>query len=334
MSATQYETLDNATLTQLAQRALHRYPTRVHGDIRLLCRSENATFLVTSGTTRYALRIHRGNYHEKVDIESELLWLDALGEAGIQVPQALRDVDGERVQTLLLPDNDYRHAVLFHWIEGDMPTTGVDPKAFRQLGTITARLHQHSRQWRKPEGFRRIIWNHETMVGPHGHWGSWRDIQGLHAADHRIVEETLDSVAQQMSAYGKSPERYGLIHADLRLTNILLHNGDTRVIDFDDCGLSWYLHDLAAAISFVEHHPNAHAWVDNWLHGYEQEAHISDTDLAVIPALLIQRRIQLTAWAASHKDTEMAQSLGGDWANHTVRLCRRYLEHAQLPVGA
>lgn len=334
MSAKQYETLDNATLARLAQQALQRYPACAHGELRLLCRSENATFLVTVGATRYALRIHRGDYHQKVDIESELLWLDALGDAGIQVPQALRDRDGERVQTLRLASDEHRHAVLFHWIEGEMPTTGVDPKAFRQLGVITARLHQHSRQWRKPEGFRRIIWDHDTMVGADGHWGSWRDIAGLDAADRAVVEETLTRVAQQMTDYGKSAARYGLIHADLRLTNILLHQGETRVIDFDDCGLSWYLHDLAAAISFVEHHPNAQAWVENWLQGYEQTAHISDADMAVIPALLIQRRVQLTAWAASHRETEMAHSLGADWACHTVRLCRRYLEQAQLPVGA
>jgi len=49
--------------------------------------------------------------------------------------------------------------------------------------------------------------------------------------------------------------------------------------------------------------------------------------------MLIQRRIQLTAWVASHRETEMACSLGDQWANHTVRLCRRYLEGMALPVG-
>ncbi|WVM92198.1 phosphotransferase [Halopseudomonas pachastrellae] len=43
-----------------------------------------------------------------------------------------------------------------------------------------------------------------------------------------------------------------MIHADLRLTNLLRHQQQTRVIDFDDCGQGWYLHDLAAALSFEE----------------------------------------------------------------------------------
>ena len=53
----------------------------------------------------------------------------------------------------------------------------------------------------------------------------------------------------------------------------------------------------------------------------------------MIPSLLIQRRIQLTAWVASHSETEMARSLGSGWAGDTVRLCHRYLEGARLPIG-
>ena len=334
MSAKQYETLDNTAMTQLAHQALRRYPASVQGDIRLLCRSENATFRVSAGTQNFALRLHRGNYHHKKDIESELNWLDALQEAGIQVPRALSTSAGERVQTLTLDNQQQRHAVLFHWIEGEMPTTSVDARAFRQLGHITAQLHQHSRGWKKPDGFQRIIWDHHSMVGPHSHWGDWRDLQGLDASGKRVVEETLAQVNARMTEYGKDPQRYGLIHADLRLTNLLHHQGETRVIDFDDCGMGWYLHDLAAAISFVEHHPNAGRWIENWLQGYEEVAHISDDDRAILPSMLIQRRIQLTAWAASHRETEMAQSLGDHWARDTIRLCRRYLESDLLPVGA
>lgn len=333
MSAKQYDTLDNTALTALAQRALANYPAALQGELSLLCRSENATFLLQAYGQRYALRLHRGDYHQKADIESELLWLDALRETGIVVPQAVVNSQGDAVQTLLLPDGGTRYAVLFHWIDGEMPTTDVDPRAFRQLGEITARLHQHSRNWPRPQGFRRIIWDHHTMVSPQSHWGHWQDAPNLNPQDHMLVAQAIARIGDELAEYGKSAGRYGLIHADLRLTNLLLHRGETRVIDFDDCGFGWYLHDLAAAISFVEHHPRAAEWVDHWLQGYEQVAHLSDTDMALVPALLMQRRIQLLAWVGSHAETEMAQSLGPHWADHSVRLCRRYLETSQLPVG-
>lgn len=334
MTARQYDDLDNAALLKLAQQALSRYPFAHQEKLSLLCRSENATFLLEADGKRYALRLHRGNYHQRTDIESELYWLNALRETGLVVPQAVPDITGETVLTLPLEEGGERYAVLFHWIDGEMPTTDVDPRAFQQLGHITARLHQHSKQWKKPEGFQRIIWDHHTMVSPQSHWGDWRDAPYLRLADHAVVEQAIARVGGELHQFGKDASRYGLIHADLRLTNLLLHKGETRVIDFDDCGMGWYLHDLAAAISFVEHHPRAADWVDNWIKGYEQVAHISDEEMARVPTLLIQRRIQLLAWVGSHAQTEMAISLGPQWADHTVRLCRRYLDNVELPVGA
>ncbi|MGD9423842.1 phosphotransferase enzyme family protein [Pantoea sp. NSTU24] len=334
MSAKQYDNLTDSQLTLMAQQALACYPAALQGTLSLLCRSENATFLLQAAGRRYALRLHRGDYHQKADIVSELLWLDALRETGIMVPEAVPDNTGEKVLTLRLPEGGERHAVLFHWIEGEMPTTDVDPRAFQQLGQITARLHQHSKQWQPPAGFRRIIWDHDTMTSARSHWGRWQDAPDLHPADHGVVEEAIAQVGSALTQFGKGSDRYGLIHADLRLTNLLLHKGETRVIDFDDCGLGWYLHDLAAAISFVEHHSRAPEWIEHWIRGYEQVAHISDAEMAMLPALLIQRRIQLTAWVGSHAETEMARSLGPAWASHSVRLCRRYLEGSALPIGA
>lgn len=334
MNTAQHDTLNDATVTSLAYQALQRYPALKDGAVHLLCRSENATFRVLAQGRQYALRLHRGNYHRKQDIESELLWLDALRNEGLQVPEALFDAQGERVQALPLAEGGLRYAVIFHWVVGEMPTNSIDPHAFQPLGRITAQLHQHSQRWQRPEGFSRIIWDHHAMVGAEGHWGNWREAPGLQADDIALIDEALELIGTEVAIFGKSPARYGLIHADLRLTNLLLHRGETRVIDFDDCGMGWYLHDLAAAISFEEHHPNAAAWIDHWLTGYEQVAHFSDAELALLPSLVMQRRIQMTAWVASHAQTEMARSLDADWMQHTVRLCRRYLNAGALPVGA
>lgn len=330
----QSDSLDDGALTALAQRAVSAYRAPLRGDLRLLCRSENATFLLTAEGRRHALRVHRGNYHQKADIESELAWLDALREAGFQVPEAIADEQGGRVQTLELADGSERHAVLFHWMEGDEPNADqVDAQAFRQLGRITAQLHAHSKGWLKPAAFQRIVWDHQSMVGSLGHWGDWRETPDLSGEGQAVLSQCLERVERDLEAFGKDASRYGLIHADLRLTNLLLHQGETRVIDFDDCGLGWYLHDLAAAVSFEEHHPNAPRWVENWIQGYEQVAHISDEELAMVPTFLIQRRIQMTAWVGSHAQTQMAKSLGPLWVENTVRLGRRYLEGKELPLG-
>ncbi len=333
MDVQQNDSLTDQQLMQIAVAALQRYPQLSNGQLSLICRSENATFALESAGQRYAMRLHRANYHSKQDIASELLWLDALRDSGTEVPQAVCDPQGEQVQTLHTEDGDIRHVVVFHWMDGEMPTTNVDPVAFQALGEVTARLHRHSRQWQRPESFRRIIWDHQTMVGDQGHWGRWQDAPLLDSHHHPLIFQALEKINQRLTAYGQSPERYGLIHADLRLTNLLHHQGQTKIIDFDDCGFGWYMHDLAAAVSFFEHHPRAAEWIDNWLTGYEKSAHVSDEDLAMIPDLLMQRRLQLSAWMGSHASTEMARGLEQQWSADTLRLCHRYLETDRWPVG-
>lgn len=336
--AKQYDTLDNAALGRLAAQALATCPQVTAPQIALFCRSENATFQITDARQRrYALRIHRPDYHQQAEIQSELLWLDALRDAGIEVPAAHTNRDGQQVIPLRTDTGDTRYAVLFDWIAGEVlqdDLSRVAREDFIELGRTTARLHQHSRGWQRPAHFRRLRWDHATMTGPDGHWGDWRSAPGLSNADIPLVEETLHQVSAAMQAFGQGADRFGLIHADLRLTNLMRHQQQTRVIDFDDCGFGWYLHDLAAAISFVEHHPDAPAWVAGWLEGYQHTCPLTPAEVAVIPSMLIQRRIQLLAWVGSHADTGQARSLGPHWAQESIRLCRRYLEQRGLPVGA
>lgn len=333
MTVEQNEFLSSVQLQMLAEQAIQQYPAQYAGTVKLLCQSENATFVVTTPTARYALRIHRPNYHSKQNIESELAWLDALSKNGIDVPLAISDREGQQVLTLKLSDDIVRYAVLFNWVEGTMPTVDVDPTAFQQLGEITAKLHAHSKTWQRADTFNRIVWNHDTMVGAQGHWGDWRHAPHLNPKDHAVIEEAISKIATDLENYGQSEQRYGLIHADLRLTNLLLQNKRIGVIDFDDCGMSWFMHDLAAAISFNEHYASAPQWVEHWLTGYEKIAHVDRDDYAMIPTFIMQRRIQMMAWNGSHAQTEMAMSLGDQWSNETVRLCKKYLND-EMPVGA
>ena len=45
-----------------------------------------------------------------------------------------------------------------------------------------------------------------------------------------------------------------------------------RVIDFDDCGLSWFMYDFATTVSFIEDHPDVPALTQAWVDGYRSVA--------------------------------------------------------------
>ncbi|MFT8710729.1 phosphotransferase enzyme family protein [Komagataeibacter rhaeticus] len=315
---------DHASLHHLARQALAAYPlhdARCH----LLSISENVIFRIdTPDGARHALRLHRPGYHDRAEISSELAWLDALRATGLEVPHPVAGLDGACIRTLPGPDGQPRHAVLFAWMEGTEPTTDIDPVAFNRLGHITARLHAQSRTWVRPAGFTRKAWIPATMTGPRALWGQWQAAPGVNAAACDLITHCLERIDAELAAYGTPPHRFGLIHADLRLANLLVNGLHTRLIDFDDCGLSWFMQDLAAALSFHEDHPQVPRWVDHWLAGYATCAQVSAAELNILPALVIQRRIQLLAWTGTHRHTRQVSSLGPDWLARTLDLCRAW----------
>lgn len=312
----------------LASAAMTQYPSCYQGQLQLLCLSENATYAITCANGRsYVLRVHRAHYHARCAIASELAWLDALRAEGLHVPQAISGLDGHYIQQAGDKQTEQRWVVLFEWIAGTEP----DPQqaldgAFRRLGAITAQLHRHARNWQRPADFQRLSWDHQSMLGPQGHWGPWQEAPYLDEPGCQLITATLKQVQHCIQSYGQDEQRFGLIHADLRLANLLVDGDQTRVIDFDDCGFGWYMHDLAAALSFHEHHRDAAHWIDNWLHGYVSIAQPNALDLQMLPTLIIQRRLQLLAWTGSHRGTPTVEGLGSAWVDWTLKLCRDYLQ--------
>jgi Ser/Thr protein kinase RdoA (MazF antagonist) len=115
------------------------------------------------------------------------------------------------------------------------------------------------------------------------------------------------------------------VHADLRLANLLVDGPQLNVIDFDDCGLSWFVYDFAAAITFIEHEPIVPALLDAWVAGYRQITSLSDQDAAEIPVMVMLRRILILAWIASHAETPTAQQMGVNYTNQTLEMAETFL---------
>jgi Ser/Thr protein kinase RdoA (MazF antagonist) len=98
------------------------------------------------------------------------------------------------------------------------------------------------------------------------------------------------------------------------------------VIDFDDCGFSWFFYDFAAAVSFMEHEPVVAELQASWLDGYRDIAPVSHEDELTLAIFVMLRRMLLTAWIASHSDTETARRLGTDYTEGTVAMGERFLQ--------
>ncbi len=332
MSVHDLSTEDVATrLEPVARRALAECGVSDEARLTLLNVSENATYAVDDPASgeRTVLRVHRHGYHDAAEIESELAWLTALREqAGVRTPHVLTTDDGRRLLALHEAGApDPRYVVHFEWLPGVEPTPTDErlPESFELLGAITARMHNHVSAWRTPAAFARFAWDYEGSFGSVARWGRWQDGVAVGAAEREVLGRLDDTLRTRLAHFGTGPGRYGLVHADLRLANLLVDGDRTYVIDFDDCGWSWFLYDFGAAVSFFEHDPRIPELTDAWVRGYRSERSLDAADEAEIETFVLMRRLLLVAWIGSHSGTDLARSMGADYTAGSCELAEAYL---------
>ena len=322
-----HETLVNHLHT-LANSALSLWDLQPGSTATLINLSENATYRVDQPDAESViLRVHRENYHTENAIRCELDWMAALRDFGVITPRTIAGLNGSVIQQTQLAElTSPRHLVMFELIPGSEPDETQDLiQPFGQLGEITAQLHNQSQQYQRPTHFERLIWDYDHILGQQPNWGDWRKAPAMDQTARAVLQRQQDTIQQRLTAFGQGPERYSLIHADLRLANLLIDDTGIRVIDFDDCGMGWYLYDYATALSFIEDHPQVPELTTAWLEGYRRHRVLSSADEAELPTFLMLRRMALLAWIGSHSETDLAQEQGPEFTRVSCELAEDYL---------
>ena len=277
--------------------------------------------------------MHRPGYHTAEEIDSELDWIDALREDGVvETAHVVACGDGSRVARCATAELGERNVVLFEWLAGEMPEPdgkdllrrlpharrGVGPHARPRAQLVAAR-----------RSFRPLRAGTTTRrSAPPGHWGRWQDGLGMGAEELELLGRLDATIRRRLEAYGRAPERFGLVHADIRLANLLVDGPHVRVIDFDDCGFSWFMYDFATTVSFFEDHPQVPELKDAWVDGYRSVATLDPADEAELDTFVMLRRLLLVAWIGSHHRfaTEAAE-LGAGFTEGTCALAEQYLSN-------
>lgn len=298
--------------------------------IALLNISENATFELRDPDEgrRLVVRVYRDGYHNAAEIRSELAWIEALRAADVvRTHSPVAGRDGAFLRTLSTADGrTRRRAVAFDYVQGREPDASDDLVGwFGHLGRITGLMHRHSQAWKRPPSFTRKTWDLDATLGRTAYWGPWERAVGLDGAGRGQLRRAVDLIERRLAAFGSGPDRFGLIHADLRLANLLVHGEALTVIDFDDCGFSWFAYDFAASVSFMEHEPIVPALAESWAEGYRKSAALDSASVAALPVFVMLRRILLVAWIASHPEASTAQELGAAYTEGTLAMAEDFL---------
>jgi Ser/Thr protein kinase RdoA (MazF antagonist) len=287
--------------------------------------SENVTFRVLHREGRAILRLYRIGHRTRSEIEAELDWMQTLNaEQVARTPSVILQSGGERVGEIPT-SSGITYAVLFEELPGDAPSESMLEHWFGRLGEICAQLHRHGSSSGSAVRNRRPIFDWNNLIGTRPVWGSFSKAPGLQRSAMTTLERTSERIRLRLQAYGQSSNQYGLIHGDLRLQNLLVHESSVQVIDFDDCGSCWLLYDLATALSLLEDMPTAQTLLESWVEGYSRQRKLATADLRIIPDLIMMRRLQVLGWLGSRHDSELAREYAPIYVPATVAAADNYL---------
>ncbi|MDP6588615.1 MAG: phosphotransferase [Alphaproteobacteria bacterium] len=300
--------------------------------VRLLSHSENTVLLIEDlgRAEKYVLRIHshRLDYHREDMIASEVAWIRALRrQSPIETHDPVADREGRFVQILDSPELDRpRCAVIFTFLEGVEPDPECLSEGFVRLGGVTAHMHRQVRNWTLPPGFTRPTWSPDEIFANCNGFGPWQDAMGMDREALACLTRMVEVIGRRLSALGRDPLYFGLTHADFRLANTLIEGDSTKVIDYDDCGFSWFTYDLATALSFIQERPDMPELIEAWLEGYRAVAEMPAALEAEIASVIMLRRVAELAWLASRRYSEFSRKTEPGFTANSCRLAEDYLK--------
>lgn len=269
-----------------AEEAARHWDGRI---LRLIRDRENHVFEMQTPQGRAALRLHRQGYQSPAAIRSELWWCAELAQAGLPVPAALPTREGD----LLVPVGDGRHASAIAWMAGEALGEAAKPfdrplaqvlDLYHALGAVLARVHQVTDGLTLPADFTRPRWDWEGLVGDNPLWGRFWDHPVATPDQRATLIRARDALRERLTG------DIGLIHADVLRENVLVNGHSVSLIDFDDSGFGFRLHDLGTALVQTVQHPEHPQLRDALMAGY------GTTDVQLVEAFILARTLASVGW--------------------------------------
>jgi Ser/Thr protein kinase RdoA (MazF antagonist) len=257
---------------------------------------------------KYLLRIHRNDYHTKEAIMEELVWLEKLAnEDWLTVQKSQKTRQGEHIvsaSSAKIPRE--RYCVLLSWLEGKISYPQLSPEVFSELGYLVGKLQNSTKGYQVKH---RKYWTLEGLLGANASMGSLNSLEAYFPKQYKTINAIRSLVIEHIKQYSdQNQDKLGLIHADLHFGNLIYKNGRIKPIDFDDCGLGYYMYDLAVILDSAEYYFQKNSTKNNqwakecFFDSYCREANLSLEDIKILPYFKLARQLVLLGWLYLRKD--------------------------------
>lgn len=305
--------------------------TRDSVSLSYLTFSENVTYVVNDSNQRPIgiVTLHRPGYHTVAELGDELLWMHEIRtETTVSVPQVFRDRDGKFLRPLAIRGVGRFYYSLCSFVPGttlEALEGGCTERVAREVGKIAATLHRQSQmRARRRKALSCFQWDLPHLLGPQARWGNF-DAYPVSDVQRQILHNGAYKIKSQLWQYGQDETNYFLIHADLHAGNLLVDHDAVTLIDFDDCGYSWFLYDLGSFLSRQD--DNLTSLANAWCTGYETIRPLREKDVAMIPTFILLRRLVRLGWLASHTGNDVASRVDSAFLEVTLMLTEQYIRY-------
>ena len=281
--------------------------------------SKSAYKLSDAANTHYFLKIYGKDndydiipgervYHtyEQLELESEILLL--LSDSTTKTAMPFRNKNRELV-TSLSPDADGVpvFAMITSFVDGlvsgqtDVPTVEMAYIA----GESAARLHLESKKRLLPLAFKRLHKRQDYIRKIQRRLSHGLKIATLSAAQYEVISQCCELITDCMNRLDKDPENnVGLVHTDIRNTNIIYSKNHGTLIDFSRSVYSYYLYDLAEMCLHGDFGGSNHELQNAILRGYHSIKPLIKEDIFAIQTLFAMFLLTIMAESVESKGLE------------------------------
>jgi Ser/Thr protein kinase RdoA (MazF antagonist) len=286
------------SLTVFAHEILKKYGI-TDAEVECINFEFNATFAVsTESGQKYALRLNINSTRTLPNIQAETQWVRDLARIpSINVATPIASLDDQYVVSALHADSGHTiYGVMYSWLEGqelgDEPTLSQ----LHLVGRTMATLHEKSTEFRLTDGaelptFNDFLWGTEDFLFSAKSIIPQREKELLMQARDLIMKYTDELYATSAMH---------IIHADLHGWNLMWHQDQLFIFDFDDCGFGVEAQDIAIALYYLDTPEQEAALLD----GYQSIRPLPLYSENSMKALLLQRRLLLLSYLYETKNPE------------------------------